>query len=162
MNTENNTDTLLLTAEGPVEKPFAYKEGEITHRDVEASEFTVRSHIQARQEISITLTPTPDLENHIESEFEDDHSGLVSWIFASYLDNADEEWYPIRYEEWNVEITTAKPGEHPDNLFRICAEERADRDGSTTAAVLRVWASNEYFETGTVSDALRVVEANEE
>lgn len=162
MNTENNTDTLLLTAEGPVEKPFTYEEGEITHRDVEASEFTVRSLIQARQEVSITLTPTPDLEDHVESEFEDDHSGLVSWIFASYLDNADEGWYPVHYDEWDVEITTAKPGEHPDNLFRICAEERADRDGSTTAAVLREWASNEYFDTGTVSAALRVAEDNEE
>lgn len=161
MNIGNNTDTLLLTAEGPVEKPLTYEEGEITHHDVDASEFTARSLIQAHQEVSITLTPTPDVEDHVESEFEDNHSGLVSWIFASYLDNADEEWYPIRYDEWEVEITTVKPGEHPDNLFRICAEERANRDGSTTAAVLREWASNEYFDTETVRAALRVAEANE-
>lgn len=161
MDTETSTDILLLMAEGPVEKPFTYEEGEISHRDVEASKFTARSFVQAHQEVSITLTPTPDIEKHVNTGFEDDHSGIVSWIFASYLDNADEEWYPIHYDEWKIKITTAKPGEHPDNLFRICAEERADRDESTTVTVLRQWMSNKYFDTETVSAALRVANSNE-
>lgn len=161
MGIEDNTDTLLLTAEGPVEKPITYEEGDVTHQDVEAREFNARTLIQGNQEVSVRLAPIPNLEEHVESEFEDDHSGLVSWIFVSYLDDTDEEWYPIRYAEWEVEITTAKPGEHSDNLFRICAEERADRDESTIVAVLEEWANNEYFDTETVTAALRVAEANE-
>lgn len=162
MSIEDNTDTLLLTAEGPVEKPLTYEEDEVTHTDVEAVEFTARTLIQGRQEVNIMLSPTPDLERHVDSKFEDNHSGLVTWIFASYLDNADEGWYPIQHDEWQVEVTTAKPGEHPDNLFRLCAEERANRDGSTTAAVLRDWAGMKYFDTEIVRAVLRVVDFNDD
>lgn len=162
MDIEKNTDTLLLTADGPVEKQVTYEESEVTHSDVKASDFTAETTIEGHQEISVTVSPTPELETHLEGEFEDDHRGLVTWIFASYLDNATEGWYPIRYDEWAIELTTAKPGEHPDNLFRLCAKERANRDGSTMAGVLREWATTDYFDTEIVKGALQVAESNSE
>lgn len=159
MDIGDSNDTLLLTAEGPVEKTLTFEEGEVTHRDVEANEFTARTLIEGYQKVSVTVSPKPDLTNHIESQFEDNHGGLVSWIFASYLDNADEEWYPIRTEEWDIELTTAKPGEHPDNLLRLCAEEKAKQEDSTTEDVLRIWVSEEYFDTTKVREALRIAES---
>lgn len=160
MDPEDSSDTLLLTAEGPVEKPLTYEEDQVDHRDVDAERFTARTLIEGHQEVSVMLNPRPDLEAHVASGFEDNHSDFVSWIFASYLDNADEGWYPIRYDEWDVTLTTAKPGEHPGNLFRLCAEDRAASDGTTTVAVLRDWANEEYFDTEKVTAALQVAESN--
>lgn len=156
MDIENSSDTLMLTATGPVEKTLTYEEESVDHPDVDATKFTAETDIQGNQSVTVELEPTPDLENHVVSGFEDDHSGFVTWIFASYLENSDEGWYPIRYNEWGVEVTTTKPGEHPDNLFLLCAEERADRDGTTAADVLQEWAKEDYFDTEKINAALRV------
>jgi len=157
MDIESSSDSLVLTAEGPVEKTLTYEEGDVPHRDVDASGFTAETTIEGYQQITVNLQPGPDLEEHVESEFEDNHSGLVSWIFASYLEEADEGWYAIEYDQWDVELTTAKPGEHPDNLFRICAEERAAKEGRSTDEVLREWAGLRYFDTETIQGALNLV-----
>lgn len=156
MDIESSSDSLMLTAEGPVEKTLTYEEGSVTHKDVDATQFTAETIIEGYQQITVTLSPGPDIEEHVESGFEDNHRGLVTWLFASYLEEAEEGWYAADSDQWEVELTTAKPGEHPENLFRLCAEARASRDGRSPEEVLREWASNRYFDTETIQSALKV------
>lgn len=146
------SDTLALLAEGPVCKTESTK----AKRTIQRDEFTATEAIKQRStaSIHIELPPKPHLQEYVQPPEQKSDMPIVRWIYQHYLDKGDFEWYPVALPEWIIELSTAKRGSHPDNIFQRCARARAQQEDIPVHAILWEWYEHPHFNTQTIKECL--------